>query len=607
MRKLNSHYVGGIRKPRAIFVGLVLIVGTIFSLGKFGLKNTIYSKEAEAYTRSSHKRNATMKNTVKSTENLLTTGIWEHQPGISKIDTRLIVEYVGMAIVEQDGSKGVMNPPVNLYGTRFDLKGSRNFDSTFTLQDLKGEAGITLYGKPPIILDEERVEPPSMRVVIKKDSVWCGIYDGKTNELMDEKVFGYASTSNEQLTISHYGSVIRLVMGGKPLGQISDHGIFSGGQLWYGFDAVTPESRWVISGLTITGGENSTVTMINTAALPLVKQLPDSFQSVVSARGDKTVVGAAVSLEQLVSDPRYRELALGMYGGWTTENALKMQFVQPQRGVYTFGPADALFDIAEKNNIKMHLHTLVFGEANPAWVQDLARSNPEQLRWVMLDHIKTVVSHYQGKAQTIDVVNEPLADYDNFERGSTELRNNIWYNAMGEEYIDLSFRQAHESDPNALLFMNEFGLEGSEIDGDDYDRWEVFLELIDRMRAKGTPIDGIGFQAHVYENGDEVVPAVFRSRIKQLQQRGLVFRISEADVYADNGRLVQTQEFAILAAICKEFKSDCIGISTWGISDRYASTGYINDNSRFEPGDGLLFDTNQRAVLAAEYFRAALK
>lgn len=603
MRKLNIHYVGGIRKPSAIAVGILLIVGTILSFGKFGLKNTIFPKEAEVSAQPLHRKTAL----VKNTENLLAVGTWDYQPGVSKTETGLRIGYVGMAIVEQDGSKGVINSPINLYGTRFDLKGSRNFVGTFTFQDLKGEAGITLYGKPPIILDEERVEPPSLRIVIKKDSVWTGVYDGKTNELIDEKVFGYASAPNEQLTISHYNRVSRLVMGGKTLGEIADRGIFSGGQLWFGFDAVTPDSSWALSGLAVTGGENSTVAIIDIAALPPVKQLPDSFQSVVTARGGKTVVGAAVSLEQLVADPRYRELALGMYSGWTTENALKMQFVQPQRGVYTFGPADAIFDIAKKNNIKMHVHTLVFSEANPAWVQDIAQSNPGQLQGVMLDHIKTVVGHYKGKAQTIDVVNEPLADYDNFERGSTELRKNIWYNAMGEEYIDLAFRQAHESDPDALLFMNEFGLEGSEIDGDDYDRWEVFLELVDRLRAKGTPIDGIGFQAHVYENGDEVVPAVFRSRIEQLRERGLVFRISEADVYADNGRLAQAQEFASLAAICKEFANDCIGISTWGVSDKYASTGYINDNSRFEPGNGLLFDTKQRAVLAAEYFRNALK
>ena len=103
------------------------------------------------------------------------------------------------------------------------------------------------------------------------------------------------------------------------------------------------------------------------------------------------------------------------------------------------------------------------------------------------------------------------------------------------------------------------------------------------------------------------MPAVFRSRIEQLQQRGLVFRISEADVYAGRGRLAQAQEYASLAAICKEFSNNCRGISTWGVSDKYASTGYINDNSRLEPGDGLLIDTNQRAVLAAEYFRNALQ
>ena len=318
-------------------------------------------------------------------------------------------------------------------------------------------------------------------------------------------------------------------------------------------------------------------------------------------------IGAAVSLEQLVSDPRYYEIAAGTYSAWTTENALKMQFVQPARGRYEFGAADAIFAIAKKNDIQMHLHTLVFGEANPTWVQELAQTDPDALRDVMLDHIQTVMTRYKGQVATVDVVNEPLADYDHFMSGQRELRDHIWHQSMGESYIDHAFRRAHEIDPAAKLFINEYGLEGSIGDGGDTERWDAFLALIDRLLARGVPVHGVGFQSHVYESGDEIDPEVFQSRINALRQRGLVFRISEADVHADDGREAQAAEFAGLAQICRNNEDVCMGITTWGVTEATGSTGYIDDSGHFIPGEGLMYDVTGQPLPAVVAVRDILK
>ena len=595
-KRRYKKFYNSFTKSRFTSVAVLLVVVTVISI--------LVIEPANIPLLAMHGRTRMRSYKAQDTIELLHSGTWNYHPGVSVAKDGVRVQYLGMTIVEQDGTNPMQNPPLNLYGTRLDVKG--DFEVSATINDRVGDASITLYGRPPIILDEERIEAPSVRITIGKN-IRVKTYDGEHNTIKDDMVLSDSVPQKDGIiTITRSNRRIKFAIDGKAVGYVGDHKIFNNGQVWFGFDDSTPGGTWLLSSLTARGLNRGEVAASDTSKLPASSKVQNNFQDAITARSGKTIAGAAVSLEPMVSDSKYRDIAAGWYGGWTTENALKMQFAEPNRGMFVFGPADAIYDLANKNNMKMHLHTLVFGEANPPWVQELAKSDPSQLNTVMTDYIRTVASHYRDRTYSIDVVNEPLADYDDFLSGASELRKNIWFKAMGEQYIDLAFREAHAADPNALLFMNDFGLEGSTIDGDDTDRWDAFLALVDRLLARGVPIHGVGFESHIYEDGDEIVPEVFRKRINQLKERGLVFRISEVDVHAENGLKAQADQYAVLAGMCKEFGDTCVSVSTWGVSDKYGSTGYIDEDGFFVTGEGLLFDKRQEPLPAVQAFRNAL-
>src|SRR6185295_1180732 len=165
-------------------------------------------------------------------------------------------------------------------------------------------------------------------------------------------------------------------------------------------------------------------------------------------------------------DPTYRDIALNQFTQWTPENDMKAQFIHPAKDTYSFQAADLLVDTALKNNISVHGHALVFGEANPKWMQGTPAA---ELKGVMIDHITKIMTHYKGKVTEWDVVNEPLDDYEGNPDG---LHHSIWYNAMGKGFIAEALKTAHAADPDAKLYINEFGLE------ENGERWTIFLNLV---------------------------------------------------------------------------------------------------------------------------------
>jgi endo-1,4-beta-xylanase len=314
-------------------------------------------------------------------------------------------------------------------------------------------------------------------------------------------------------------------------------------------------------------------------------------------------MGAAMALGSAVSDPAYATVAFGgTFGSMTTENALKWQFVHPQENTYTFQEGDALVVLAKRHNMKIHGHALVFGEANPRWVQDLpvaTEADKDKVKQVMLDHIKTVVGHYKDKMSTWDVVNEPLADNDNFDtdNGYT-LRRHKWYQAMGQDYIAQAFQAAHAADPKAKLFINEYGME------EDGERWDTMYALVSQLKSQGVPIDGVGFQSHVYESGDRISAVVLRKHMQQLAKIGLLSRVSENDVYSDDGQTVQAQQYADVFSACLHEPS-CISYTTWGVSDRYDT--FRDDDGSIQYGQDFLWSDTMTPTPAVTKLQALLK
>jgi endo-1,4-beta-xylanase len=169
---------------------------------------------------------------------------------------------------------------------------------------------------------------------------------------------------------------------------------------------------------------------------------------------------------------------------------------------------------------------------------------------------------------------------------------------MGEDYIAQAFRKAREADPNALLFMNDYGLEA------DDERWDAMLALVTRLKKQGVPIDGVGFQSHVYEEGDRIPTSSLRHHMQQLAKIGLKARISEIDVYAWGGSQNQASQYTEALKACLA-EANCVSYTTWGISDRYNT--YKEDSGAIAFGEDFLWDTAMKPTLAVTRMKEALR
>ncbi|MGQ9597591.1 MAG: endo-1,4-beta-xylanase [Thermoproteota archaeon] len=269
-------------------------------------------------------------------------------------------------------------------------------------------------------------------------------------------------------------------------------------------------------------------------------------------------IGAAVGANQLSID-KYAETLRREFNILTTENALKFEVVHPERDTYSFNEADTIIAFAEANGMKVRGHTLVWHEQLPEWVRQGNYSHEEWVR-ILQDHIKTVVGKYRGRIYAWDVINEALND-------DGSLRNTVWLQNIGPEYIELAFRWAHEADPQALLFYNDYGSEGLGTKSDGV------YNLVKSLLERGVPIHGVGLQMHVsleYFPSPQSVAA----NIKRLNDLGLDVHVTEMDVRIRMP--VTSEELTRQAEIYRDTLKACLSAKNctafviWGFTDRYS-------------------------------------
>ena len=239
------------------------------------------------------------------------------------------------------------------------------------------------------------------------------------------------------------------------------------------------------------------------------------------------------------------------------------------------------------------------------WFNQLpVRTNADRkaIEEVMTDHITTVVKHFGTQIGSWDVVNEPIADYDEFETGAI-YRNHKWYQAMGSGYIIKAFSAAHNANPSAILSINEYGLE------EDGDRWDAFLEIMQQLKSdleeQGIPQNNItvGFQSHVYEAGDKINPTVLRTHIQTLEKLGFKSQISENDVYSDDGTAIQSQQYSAILNACIS-EPGCIAWRGWILTDKY---DIFEDGGQVEFGEDGLFSKTMKPRPALSAMQQILK
>lgn len=273
-------------------------------------------------------------------------------------------------------------------------------------------------------------------------------------------------------------------------------------------------------------------------------------------------VGASVSISLMQNNSKYNGIVTKEYNSVTPENAMKFQSLHPSENTYTWTDADYLVNYAQANGKRVHGHTLIWYRSLPSWVTGFVG---DSAAWenLMKTHIQTVVSHFKGKVASWDVVNEDFED-------TGVPRNSIWRQKLGNDYVARCFQYAHEADPGALLFYNDYGHEYSSA------KRTAIINLVNSLKTRGIPIDGIGMQFHItYTQSD----ASLSTAINAAAGTGLKVHISELDIRLNTGAaqgmvftsVLADQQAAKYQYVVKTYNTlpaaQKFGITTWNVTD----------------------------------------
>ena len=295
--------------------------------------------------------------------------------------------------------------------------------------------------------------------------------------------------------------------------------------------------------------------------------------------------GCAVVSQTLRTDPEFAAAVMTEADILVPEAELKRIRVQRSPGQLDFWGADFIADFAARNGMKMRGHTLVWKDSNPDWLLEALATRPVES--LMTDYIEACCRRYVGRIQSWDVVNEAIEPNDG--RGDGLRTSTPWYQAFGEGYIETAFAAARNFDPTALLFYNDYSLE---MVGELYDkRRDAVLKLLERLKKKGVPIDGLGIQSHLKPFKFPFDGEVFGRFLEEVQGLGLKIMITEFDIADHGGPIDIASRDKLIADVALRFtdtvlnNSAVIGILTWGLSDRYS---WLSSTPAYKWPDGQL-------------------
>lgn len=221
------------------------------------------------------------------------------------------------------------------------------------------------------------------------------------------------------------------------------------------------------------------VILVLAACAKSIPGLKDAFEK-------DFLIGTAMNPYQVLGkDPLAKPFIIKNFNSVTAENEMKWERIHPEPGVYNFSLADSVVAFAQKNHMAMIGHVLVWHSQTPDWVfrdsvgKTLSR---DALLARMKDHIFTVVGHFKGKIKGWDVVNEAVND-------DGSIRRSLWYQIIGEDYIQKAFEYAHEADPDAELYYNDYNNEQRK-------KRDGVIPVIKSLQEHGVRIDAVGIQGH---------------------------------------------------------------------------------------------------------------
>jgi len=311
-------------------------------------------------------------------------------------------------------------------------------------------------------------------------------------------------------------------------------------------------------------------------------------------------------------DPNAAAIAEKHFSTITAENVMKWVHIHPEPNKYDFSASDRFVDFGVKNNMFIVGHTLIWHWQTPKWVFEDDAGKPltrDALLARMKDHIFTVVGHYKGRVKGWDVVNEVLQD-------DGQLRKTKWMEIIGEDYISRAFEYAHEADPDAELYYNDFSLEQP-------DKRDGCVRLVKDLQSKGVPIHGVGLQAQAWrlppdypslENVEDFINAVSVTGVKvmitemcidvlptALDQMGADLKLRAelnekfnpyTNSLPEDMQKKLADRYAELFSLYRKHSDQISRVTLWGVYDK---TSWLNNwPMRGRTNYPLLFDRNYK-------------
>src|SRR6266403_2154844 len=281
--------------------------------------------------------------------------------------------------------------------------------------------------------------------------------------------------------------------------------------------------------------------------------------------------GTTISARQIAGDRRFVDLVLQQTNMIVAENDMKWQVMnRGARGDDDYGPADTIAAFALENDLALRGHNLLWHHRTPSWFFEL--DSREEIESALVERIRRLAGRYRGKVHSWDVVNEPIEPKDGRPDG---LRTGVFLEMFGPDYLDLAYRTAREADPAAHLVVNEYDVE---LDTPEQEvRRTALLNLLERMRRSGTPVDAVGVQAHLSCTGGPPFSAArLRRFLADVAGLGLTIQITELDVTDENAPADNAIRDRLVADAYRRFLDAALDepavkmVVTWGLSDRHS-------------------------------------
>ncbi len=304
----------------------------------------------------------------------------------------------------------------------------------------------------------------------------------------------------------------------------------------------------------------------------------DSLRALAAPIGLR--IGSAIDPSKLSNDA-YEQIAAGQFSTVTPENQMKWQVVEPTRGTYDWSQADQLVAFANEHGQLVRGHTLVWHNQLPDWLTSGVGNGTisnAQLKDLLHKHITDEVAHFKGEIWQWDVANEIFANsWDPHSLPDGINADDFWVSHLGEGIIADAFRWAHQANPNALLFYNDYNISGQ--DGTNA-KSDAVYNWVKTLRAQGVPIDGVGEQGHL-DTQYGWNATLFRQDLQRYAGLGVKVAVTEADVrtFVDSAAtqnptsnlatFAQPYEYKQMLQACLAVPQ-CISFTVWGFGDAYS-------------------------------------